>query len=192
MLRVAAILAVLLTTTAATAQQSFHPKTVVDPEEGLPLYKRKFFPPEGYIAPDQQLLAALARVAALPPSAPVVMTRGNGGRLDEHRLLFATYRDTGTKVELRGDCFSACTIITTYVAKENLCIAPGAFLAFHAARVGLDGPINGGATIAMVEAFPPEIRGWIDRHGGVGKLPRDGFWTMYDHELWAIGYPRCK
>jgi hypothetical protein len=56
----------------------------------------------------------------------------------------------------------------------------------------LDGPINGGATITMVEAFPPEIRGWIDRNGGVGKLPRDGFWTMYDRDLWAIGYPRCK
>jgi hypothetical protein len=51
--RAAAILTVLLlTTTAAVAQESFHPRTVVDPEEGLPLYKRKFFPPEGYVSPE--------------------------------------------------------------------------------------------------------------------------------------------
>ena len=22
--------------------------------------------------------------------------------------------------------------------------------------------------------------------------PRETFWTMYDRELWAIGYPKCK
>ena len=73
MIRAAAMLAVLLASTAALAQQSFHPKTVVvDPEEGLPLYKRKFFPPEGYVSPENQLLstlAALTQVAALPPQA---------------------------------------------------------------------------------------------------------------------------
>ena len=71
--RAAAILTVLLlTTTAAVAQELFHPRTVVDPEEGLPLYKRKFFPPEGYVSPENQLLstlAALTQVAALPPQA---------------------------------------------------------------------------------------------------------------------------
>ena len=74
----------------------------------------------------------------------------------------------------------------------NICIAPGAFMAFHTARVGMDGPINGGATIAMVDAYPAEVRRWIDDNGGVGKLPRDGYWTMYDRELWAMGYPQCK
>ena len=95
-------------------------------------------------------------------------------------------------MELRGPCYSACTIITTYVAKQNLCIAEDAFMAFHAARTTLDGPIHGPATIAMVNAYPVEIRHWIDRNGGAGKLPRDGFWTMYDRELWAMGYPKCQ
>jgi len=65
-------------------------------------------------------------------------------------------------------------------------------MAFHAARTTLDGPIHGPATIAMVNAYPVEIRHWIDRNGGAGKLPRDGFWTMYDRELWAMGYPKCQ
>ena len=24
------------------------------------------------------------------------------------------------------------------------------------------------------------------------NLPLDGFWTMYDRDLWAIGYPKCN
>ena len=50
-----------------------------------------------------------------PPLAPekVVMTRGDGGSLNEHQLLFARYRLGGTKVELRGPCYSACTVITS-------------------------------------------------------------------------------
>jgi hypothetical protein len=122
----------------------------------------------------------------------VVMHHGLGGSIPEHKIRFAQYGLLGTKVELRGGCYSACTIITSYVAKENLCIAEGAFMAFHAARVTMDGPIHGPATIAMVEAYPPEIRGWIDRNGGVGKLPFNGYWTMYDRDLWAFGYPKCK
>ena len=127
-----------------------------------------------------------------PLSQPVVISFGRGGNINEHVALFTKYRTVGTKVELRGPCYSACTIITAYVAKENLCIAEGAFMAFHAARVSMGSPtIAGGATIRMVDAYPIEIRQWIDRNGGVGNLPHDGFWTMYDRDLWQMGYPRC-
>ena len=127
-----------------------------------------------------------------PFSQPVVISFGRGGNINEHVALFTKYRTVGTKVELRGPCYSACTIITAYVAKENLCIAEGAFMAFHAARVSMGSPtIAGGATIRMVDAYPIEIRQWIDRNGGVGNLPHDGFWTMYDRDLWQMGYPRC-
>jgi hypothetical protein len=128
---------------------------------------------------------------ALPAAPTVVMYVGNGGNIDAHKALFADYRTAGNKVELRGPCYSACTIITSYVAKENLCIAEGAFMAFHAARTSMSGMIAGGATIRMYEAYPVEIRGWIDRNGGVGNLPFDGYWTMYDRDLWAMGYPKC-
>ena len=65
-------------------------------------------------------------------------------------------------------------------------------MAFHAARASIDGPIHGPATVAMVTAYPVEIRRWIEVNGGHDKLPRDGYWTMYDRDLWAMGYPRCK
>ena len=61
--------------------------------------------------------------------------RGHGGQLADHnRQRFADYRDSKTRVELRGPCYSACTLITAYVSKADLCIAEGAFFAFHAVR----------------------------------------------------------
>jgi hypothetical protein len=94
---------------------------------------------------------------------------------------------------MRGGCWSACTLITGYIPKERLCFAPGAFLAFHAARTDETYPrLSPAATWQMYAAYPPEIRHWIDNRGGPNKLRMEAWWTMPDHELWAMGYPRCK
>jgi hypothetical protein len=134
------------------------------------------------------------KIATVPITKPeaVVIRFGNGGLISEHQRRYADYRLIGTPVELRGPCYSACTVVLSYIDRQNLCIAEGAFMGFHAARTSLDGPIHGGATLAMYDAYPSDIRAWIDRNGGVGKLPRDGYWTMYDRELWAMGYPKCQ
>ena len=39
-------LAAVLAATAAHAQELIHPKKIVDPEAGLPGYKRKYMPPD--------------------------------------------------------------------------------------------------------------------------------------------------
>ena len=103
------------------------------------------------------------------------------------------FADIAAPVEMRGGCWSACTMITGFVPKERLCFAPGAFLAFHAARTA-EPPyrLNSAGTWTMYASYPAEIPQWIDHHGGVYKLTVETFWTMYDRDLWAIGYPRCK
>ena len=110
----------------------------------------------------------------------------------EHNLKFWGYRQVGNEVEIRGPCYSACTLITAYVGKDKLCIAQGAFLAFHAVRSAEKREIMPAETALTYRQQPAEIRDWIDRNGGPEKLPLDGFWTMYDRDLWAMGYPRCK
>ena len=95
-------------------------------------------------------------------------------------------------MEIRGPCYSACTMVTTYVEPANLCIAEGAFMAFHAVRGLGRGDYMQSDTFEYYQALPMPIRGWIERNGGWQHLPLDGFWTMYDRELWAMGYPRCK
>lgn len=129
----------------------------------------------------------------LPLQAPIVISFGRGGLVDEHRKTFAGYQRHKVKVEIRGPCYSACTLVLAFVEPENLCVAAGGFMAFHAIRSGEHGEIMPGATARwMYWEQPLPIRQWIDRNGGWEKLPLNGYWTMYDRDLWAFGYPRCK
>jgi hypothetical protein len=130
---------------------------------------------------------------ALQQVVPVVITYGRGGRVDEHRMKFAGYRQSGARVELRGPCYSACTLLTAYVMTDLLCIAEGAFMAFHAVRIRETGKRSDEQTAQVYRSLPPEIQRWIDRNGGWQNLPLDGFWTMYDRrDLWSMGYPKCQ
>jgi hypothetical protein len=145
-------------------------------------------PPSEYRPPSQQ-----AALSPPPPLAPVVMAGGQGGSIYEHILRFSKLEQTGAPVEMRGGCWSACTMITGFVPKERLCFAPAAFLAFHAARTGEADPrLSLAGTWRMYASYPPEIKSWIDNRGGPDKLKVETFWFMHSHDLWAIGYPRCK
>jgi hypothetical protein len=142
------MLAALLATTAAHAQFEtragsipFRTK-VVDPEEGLPLYKRTMMPPAGYdgwLPPHARALPAaltppLGPIVPPKPLEPLVMNGGKGGNLQEHQFTFGLLANTGRSVEMRGACWSACTRITSYIPKDRLCFGEGSFLAFHSAR----------------------------------------------------------
>ena len=147
-------------------------------------------------------LAAM-KPAPLPerPSAPekVVITFGPGGKLSEHQAEYWRYAYAGNPVEIRGGCYSACTLVVSFIAKEKLCFAEGAFLGFHAA-VTAESYVRGRAnwqpahssTMQMYEGYPTEIKAWIDRHGGWKKLKVNEYWTLYDRDLWSMGYPKCK
>ena len=125
------------------------------------------------------------------PLPPIVISLGKGGRVDEHRQQFAIYQRAGAKVEIRGPCYSACTLVLAYVEPDHLCIAPGGFMAFHAIRTEHGVPMVG-ATHEYYASMPVLIQQWIRDNGGWQNLPLDGYWTMFDRALWAMGYPKCK
>ena len=184
----------LLIALAVKAQDySTHPLPALQPPPG------GYFPTQdGYLPPDRRPIAVapLPQHAVIKPAAapPLVVLRDElGGRIDDHRIRFAGYRDA-TKVEVRGRCLSACTLITAYVPKERLCFAPGAFLAFHSAWNKTDTNTPKASlheSVMMYISYPEEIRHWLDAKGGPTKLRVDEWWTMYDRDLWAMGYPRC-
>src|SRR5580765_6091704 len=142
---------------AGFGQESIHPKTslfspqamrqqtIVPPvlvelaKPALPQYAiiRREEPavaPKGpMLVPDRGYAPWTAREAT-PGKTPetVVIKYGPGGRMDAHYNLYADYRRAKTKVEVRGPCYSACTLVLAYV--EDSCIAEGAFMAFHAVR----------------------------------------------------------
>jgi len=143
------------------------------------------------LAPDRGYAPWTAREAT-PGKAPetVVIRYGPGGRMDAHYALYADYKRAKTKVEVRGPCYSACTLVLAYV--EDVCIAEGAFMAFHAVRSVYTGLRMDWETRVAYTSMPRAIQGWIDSNGGVDQLPLNSFWTLHDRELWAMGYPKCQ
>jgi hypothetical protein len=126
------------------------------------------------------------------PLEVVVIRYGQGGLVAEHDLRYGAYKRAKSKVEVRGPCYSACTLITAYIGKDDLCFAEGAFLAFHAVRKASTKELMPAATAMMYWQQPADIRDWIDRTGGHQRLPLDGYWPLYDRDPWAMGYPKCK
>ena len=147
--------------------------------------------------PDAAFTATIVPNPALGLGRPlgqlVVLQDERGGSIAGHRLRFLAYQREGIKVELHGSCYSACTMILGYVPRDMLCIAQGAFLAFHSAQT-VDKRRHAEGTVAMYLTYPKAIRDWIDEQGGLTKLPGPGagYWTLYDRDLWRLGYPKCR
>jgi hypothetical protein len=107
--------------------------------------------------------------------SPDAMTRiagDMGGPLGEYLLMFAAMRDSGEQVMIDGSCFSACTLVTALIPRDRICITERAVLGFHAgwfenkAGERVTSPTG---TRVLYLMYPPIIRNWIDRQGGLGK-----------------------
>ena len=92
-----------------------------------------------------------------------------GGSLGKYLLMFAKIRDSGERVVIDGNCFSACTLVTT-LPKDRICITERAVLGFHAGWIDQTGKqvISSEGTRLLFELYPPRIRSWISKHGGLG------------------------
>jgi len=55
-----------------------------------------------------------------------------GGVVEKYVDLVDKYIKDGTKVELVGNCWSACTLLTKLVETDQFCVHPSASLHFHA------------------------------------------------------------
>jgi len=94
-----------------------------------------------------------------------------GGSLGKYLLMFAAIRDSGERVIIDGDCFSACTLVTAMIPKSRICITDRAALGFHASwfddETGNRIASSEGTRLLYV-MYPSKIRSWITRHGGLG------------------------
>ena len=112
-----------------------------------------------------------------------------GGLMTEYASRFATMRERGEKVVIDGPCYSACTMLLGMLPRDQVCITPNAVLGFHAAwnfdesgrRV-----TSVSATQALVDIYPPTIRSWLARRGGLS--PHMKF--LRARELAGM-YPMC-
>ena len=113
-----------------------------------------------------------------------------GGPLGKYLRMFATIRDSGERVIIDGNCFSACTLVTAMIPEERICITERAALGFHAGWVDDQlgrRTVSSEGTRLLYQLYPPKIRSWITNHGGLGARTI----VLKGRELAAF-YPYCK
>jgi hypothetical protein len=139
----------------------------------------------------QTILAAmLLLVVLVPASAEVRIISSPGGEVTQYLRLFAVVRATGERVVIDGPCLSACTLLLSTIPNNRICVTSRAVLGFHAARaVDEYGRVYAApdATRVVNATYPPAVRAWIRRHGGLTSR----LILLRGRELAAI-YPRCR
>jgi hypothetical protein len=121
----------------------------------------------------QALLAgALASVlAATVAFADMRVTNDPGGEVSSYVEKFREMRAAGERLVIDGPCLSACTLFTAFIPRDHVCVTRRAILGFHAASYFDDTsrelvPTRAGTRLVM-RLYPPQIRAWIARHGGL-------------------------
>jgi hypothetical protein len=104
-------------------------------------------------------------------SADVRIVNDPGGEVSSYLRTFYEVRASGERIVIDGPCLSACTLLTGIVPRTHVCVTRRAVLGFHAASYYNDvsrslGPTRAGTRLVM-RLYPPEIRAWISRHGGL-------------------------
>lgn len=109
-----------------------------------------------------------------PGTEPIVIWSDSGGLVDEYMRWSNNIVRSGRRVEIRGPCLSACTLILQ-VPRERLCVASSAQLGFHHVRyydledINDPGTYSAKATRELISKYPSQIRRWIKSRGGLTK-----------------------
>jgi hypothetical protein len=103
--------------------------------------------------------------------ADVRITSDQGGEIVSYLNKYRHMRAAGERLVIDGPCLSACTLFTALIPRDHVCVTPRAVLGFHAASYYDDArrslvPTRAGTRLVL-RLYPPQIRRWIDQHGGL-------------------------
>lgn len=118
------------------------------------------------------LASAVVGVLLLSPASADVRIVGDpGGEVSSYLQKYKEIRDSGQRVIIDGPCLSACTLLTSIIPRDRICVTSRAMLGFHAASYYDDAsqqlvPTRAGSRLVM-SLYPMPIRNWIEHHGGL-------------------------
>src|SRR5205807_8686260 len=119
------------------------------------------------------------------------ITRDHGGDIKQYEERYARIRDKGERVIIDGICNSACTLLLGIVPLARVCVTHRASLGFHQAYY--DQRWTAGIKIAslagtaeLMAYYPPPVKQWIARHGGLTQQMKK---VANGVELWELVDP---
>jgi hypothetical protein len=121
--------------------------------------------------------------------ADVRILASPGGAVGNYLNFFSQVRRSGERVIIDGPCLSACTLVLSTIPRNRICVTSRAVLGFHAPQiVDEKGRTSRSreATRAVTSVYPPAIRAWIKRNGGL----RQKMIILRGRELTGL-YRRC-
>jgi hypothetical protein len=107
------------------------------------------------------LIAVLLATSAASAKT-VEVNDPNGGLVMWYQYMWSKLGAENVSVRIAGPCVSACTILLGYIPRDRICVTPNASLGFHAATMQF-------ATEDLWQAYPADIRSWINEHGGLTR-----------------------
>jgi hypothetical protein len=114
---------------------------------------------------------ALLGLFASQAQADVRILSSPGGAVDAYLAAFARVRQSGERVVIDGPCLSACTLVLSTIPRNRICVTRRAVLGFHAPRWYYPGTGQtmraSEATRAVTASYPPALRAWIKKRGGL-------------------------
>jgi hypothetical protein len=132
----------------------------------------------------------VALVGSAAASATLRITDDRGGNIGAYWSRYVAARDADEQVIIDGKCSSACTLVLGIVPPRRICVTKNAVLGFHAAWrsnfLGLH-VTNEPATRTLMSYYPPPIRQWIARNGGL----TDKMLYLSGRDLLAL-YRECR
>lgn len=120
--------------------------------------------------------------------AVLVISDDTGGLLAERSRAVQELRLAGVRVELRGRCYSACTL---YLGLETVCVSRRARLGFHGpSSYGrpLSGPEFERWSRLMAGYYREPLRSWYLQ---AARYEIAGYLTLSGAELIRLGYAEC-
>ena len=125
---------------------------------------------------------------ALALAQPMVIREDHGGPLPARLQEIEVLRREARPVEIRGICFSSCTL---YLGLNDVCLSPQAV-------IGLHGPSWKGAPLGplafeewsqvFARSYKEPLRGWYLR---VGRYELKRIYRFKGQQLIDWGYPSC-
>lgn len=108
-------------------------------------------------------LTAVLLGFALPAHAETIDVNDNhGGRVAEYNARWTAHAQRGVSVRIVGPCQSACTVLLGHIPRSRICVTPAARFGFHLAKLPQ-------ATATLWNAYPADIKAWINARGGLRK-----------------------